>query len=41
MAEEEDDKAPVFKSWRSWYLLVILFLVLLIVLFYFFTKYFE
>jgi len=41
MPQEENDKAPLFKNWSRWYLLVIAFLVLLIVLFYFFTKYFS
>ena len=40
MSTEKDD-IPVFKSWRSWYLLVIGALIGLIIFFYFFTKYFE
>lgn len=39
--KEEENKVPVFTSWRSWYVLVIFSLVLLIVFFYVFTKYFE
>jgi hypothetical protein len=35
------DKAPFFKSWTHWYMLVIGFLVVLIILFYFFTKTFA
>jgi hypothetical protein len=37
----DDDKAPLFKSWKQWYFLVIAFLVLLIFLFNYFTKYFS
>jgi hypothetical protein len=36
-----DDKAPVFKSWKAWYVLVIVFLGILIVLFQVFTKRFQ
>lgn len=38
---EENDKAPLFKSWTGWYVLVLLVLLGLIVLFYFFTKKFH
>lgn len=41
MTQQDDDNAPLFKNWNSWYLFVILFLVLLIILFYLFTKYFA
>ncbi len=41
MQTPDNDKAPFFKNWNSWYLLVILFLLLLIILFYFFTKRFA
>ncbi|MFZ9387639.1 MAG: hypothetical protein ACO25B_07130 [Chitinophagaceae bacterium] len=41
MKETNDDKAPLFKSWTGWYVLVLGFLVLLIILFYFFTKRFA
>ncbi|MGA7836796.1 MAG: hypothetical protein WB996_02440 [Ignavibacteriaceae bacterium] len=32
---------PLFKKWRSWYILVLANLVGLIILFYLFTKIFE
>ena len=41
MPQQDNDKAPFFKNWNYWYVLVIAFLVLLIILFYFFTKHFE
>lgn len=41
MKQTDNDKAPFFKSWSSWYLLVIGFLLLLIILFYFITKRFA
>jgi len=41
MPEQENDKAPFFKSWTYWYVLVIVFLVLLIILFSLFTKQFA
>lgn len=41
MKEQENDKAPYFRNWNSWYLLVIGFLLLLIGLFYLFTKQFA
>jgi hypothetical protein len=41
MQTPNDDKAPLFKSWTTWYVLVIAFLVLLIILFSFFTKRFS
>jgi hypothetical protein len=39
--QQNDDKAPVFKSWNVWYVLVIAFLVILIILFQVFTKRFQ
>ena len=36
--ERNDDKAPLFRSWTYWYVLVIAFLILLIILFSLFTK---
>jgi len=36
----EDEKVPLFGSWRNWYLFVVLFLVMLIIFFTLFTKYF-
>lgn len=41
MKEQDNDKAPLFKSWTGWYVLVIGFLVLLVLLFYLFTKRFA
>jgi Mg2+ and Co2+ transporter CorA len=41
MTELPNDKIPLFKKWRQWYVFIILVLVLLIILFYFFTKHFS
>ncbi len=41
MTENDNDKAPLFKSWGGWYTAVVLFLVALIILFYLFTKHFS
>ena len=41
MSSPENDKAPLFKNWNYWYVLVIGFLVVLIILFSFFTKKFA
>jgi len=41
MKVHDEDKAPFFKSWNSWYMIVIGFLLVLIGLFYLFTKYFS
>jgi len=41
MSGNDNDKAPLFKSWNTWYLLVIVFLALLIILFSLFTKQFS
>jgi len=41
MNTPDNDRAPLFKSWTGWYVLVIAFLALLIILFYFFTKRFA
>ncbi len=41
MVQDNNDKAPFFKSWNTWYVLVVVFLVLLIIFFKFFTNYFE
>jgi hypothetical protein len=38
---EDNDKAPLFSSWRYWYLLIIAFLILLIFLFYLLTQNFA
>lgn len=37
----EEEKPPLFKSWRGWYTLVLGNLIFLIILFYIFTKVFE
>lgn len=37
----DNDKAPLFKSWGSWYVFIIVFLVIQIILFYLFTKRFS
>ena len=39
--DNNNDKVPLFKSWKQWYFFVIIVLVVLIILFYFFTKYFS
>ena len=41
MTQQENDKAPFFKSWTGWYVLVLLFLVVLIIIFYLITKRFA
>jgi len=41
MTDQHNDKAPFFKNWNYWYVLVILFLVVLIILFSLFTKRFA
>ncbi len=41
MQEPDNDKAPLFKNWNYWYVLVIGFLIFLIVLFQLFTKKFQ
>ncbi len=41
MLQDNNDKAPLFKSWNIWYVLVLAFLVLLIIFFKFFTNYFA
>ncbi len=39
--QNENDKIPLFKSWRQWYAFVIGVLIVLVILFYFFTKSFA
>lgn len=39
--DKENEKAPLFKSWTAWYLLVLGCLFALILLFYFVTKTFA
>ena len=41
MADQDQEKTPLFKSWQYWYVLVITFLVVLIILFSLFTKRFS
>ena len=41
MTTPENDKAPFFRSWSTWYILLVVFLLLLILLFYLFTKRFS
>lgn len=41
MIDQEKEKAPLFKSWGYWYVLMLVFLLLLIVLFTMFTKRFA
>ncbi|HSU28477.1 MAG TPA: hypothetical protein VLJ68_08855 [Chitinophagaceae bacterium] len=41
MKETDNDKAPLFKNWNYWYVLVIGFLIVLIILFSLFTKQFA
>jgi len=36
-----EDKVPVFKSWKGWYILLIAVLSFLITGFYLFSKYFA
>jgi hypothetical protein len=40
-ANNDKEKAPVFKGWGGWYALVLITLLLLIIFFYFFTKYYS
>jgi uncharacterized integral membrane protein len=39
--DPQNDEVPLFKKWRTWYVLVIGFLLLLILLFYYLTKHFS
>jgi len=41
MEPSPEERPPLFKTWKSWYLLVIGFLIFLIICFYFFTKHFS
>ena len=41
MPQKDNDKIPLFKKWKHWYVSVILFLVVLIILFYFIAKKFA
>ena len=36
--EEPNEKIPLFRSWKQWYLVVIIFSVVLFIFFYLFTK---
>ncbi len=37
----DNEKVPLFKTWKGWYGMVIFALLIVIVLFYFFTKRFA
>ncbi len=37
----DENKSPLFKTWRQWYVFVIVFLILMIVLLSLFTKAFS
>lgn len=37
----QKEKAPLFKSWTTWYILVIVFLIICILIFYLLTKTFS
>jgi hypothetical protein len=37
----QEDKIPLFRRWRSWYIFVLLFLLIDIIAFLFFTQYFS
>ncbi|HLK28538.1 MAG TPA: hypothetical protein VKT28_08155 [Puia sp.] len=41
MKVQDEEKAPLFKNWNYWYVLVVAFLFVLIISFYFFTKHFS
>jgi hypothetical protein len=41
MQTDNNDKAPLFKNWNYWYVLVVAVLVVLIILFSVFTGYFK
>jgi hypothetical protein len=38
---QEQEKIPVFKSWKAWYIFVLVLLVLQIIAFHLFTRYFS
>ncbi|MDX2046852.1 MAG: hypothetical protein SFU87_08695 [Chitinophagaceae bacterium] len=39
--QHTNDKPPLFKSWKAWYIIVIAFLLLQVILFSLFTKNFS
>jgi uncharacterized integral membrane protein len=39
--QDQEEQAPVFRKWSTWYALVIGFLLLMILLFYFLTKHYS
>lgn len=41
MEENQQEKVPLFKTWKSWYILIVAFLLVLILLFSVFTKTFS
>jgi hypothetical protein len=38
---DQDDKPPLFRSWKAWYLLVAGFLLLQVIFYSLFTKFFS
>lgn len=38
---ETDERPPVFKSWKGWYVTLVAVLIAQIILFIYFTKYFS
>lgn len=41
MEVQEEEKPPIFNSWKGWYLLVIGFLFIQIVIYFFITRSFS
>lgn len=39
--DKADEKPPVFKTWKGWYITLVIVLVVQIILFIYFTKYFS
>ncbi len=40
MNEQDNEKPPLFKSWRNWYALVLGFLLVQIIVYFYFTTIF-
>jgi hypothetical protein len=38
---KEEEKIPLFRSWKAWYIFVLAFLVLQVIAFLLFTRYFS
>lgn len=38
---KEIEPAPLFRTWKAWYILVVLWLCGMVVFFYWLTKYFQ